>query len=378
MRTIMCGVVGGILLAGVVGGVDLGAVSTADYLRFEVQALDSAGIPVAPDSGHVLVWYVLESSADAASYTGRWTNAGASGAYIDSARFAGHTYYYFVDQVADIDNDEGQGIYTGAVVLYADFGLPTSNRFAFTLTGDELADYLARLDNLDEPISGIDDNPWNNADRQLTALDEDYTAIDLEGSVGGGSGVYSVTLVAYDTTKSLTVPGACISVRNPDQTALLASVVTGATGRASANLEAGTYVIAATAPGYMFEAYDTVSIESAESDTSRGAWFDPGTPGSPSLCRVYGYLYSSDGRAEAGATISAWLPNGVTSSGGVIVSPTPVTTTVTSLGYFYFDLVPSSLLAGRPKYEIAINRSDGTILRKRLLVPDEGNWQLSW
>jgi hypothetical protein len=379
MRRIIYGVVAGFLLSGIVRGVDLGVVSTSDYVRFEVEALDSAGIPVSPDSGHVLIWFEGESSVDAVSYTCRWTNAGAGSAYIDSTRLAGHTYYYFVDQVVDIDNDEGQGVFTGVVVLYADVGLPTSTPFTFTLAGDELTDYLALLNNLDESVSGIDDNPWDNPDRQLTALDEDNTDVDLDGALlGSGSGAYSVTFVTYDTTNDQVVPGVCLAVRNLDQTVLLASVVTDVSGRASANLDVAAYLISATAPGYLFDAYDTVTISGAGSDTVRGTWFDPGTPGSPSLCRVYGYLFTTDGKAEAGARISAWLPNGVTLSSNVIISPTPVATTTNDLGYFYLDLVPSTLLTGHPKYEITINRSDGTILRKRLSVPDTGNWQLSW
>jgi hypothetical protein len=379
MKRIICGVLTGVLLSGIVRGVDLGVVSTSDYVRFEVEALDSVGIPMAPDSGHVLVWFEGESSVDAVSYTGRWTDAGAGSAYVDSTRLAGHTYYYFVDQVGDIDNDEGQGLFTGVVVLYTDGGLPTSTPFTFTLAGDELSDYLARLTNLDEPVSGIDDNPWDNPNRQLTALDEDITDVDLDRAIlGSGSGAYSVMFVSYDTTRDQVVPGVCLSVRNLDQTVLLASVVTDVSGRASANLDIADYLITATAPGYLFDAYDTVAISGEGSDTVRGAWFDPGTPGSPALCRVYGYLFTTDGKAETGARISAWLPGGVTMSSNLIISPTPVETTTNDLGYFYLDLVPSTLLTGHPKYEITINRSDGTILRKRLSVPDAGNWQLVW
>ncbi len=379
MRMVFVGVLLCTILTGVAPGVDLGAVSSADYVRFEIQALDSAGLPVAPDSGHVLVWFEGENTSDAVSYTCRWTNAGAGSVYIDSLRFASHTYYYFVDQVADIDNDEGAGLYTGTVVLYCDGGLPTPNCFAFTLGGDELSDYLVRLDNLDEPVSGIDDNPWDNSDRQLTSLDEDNTAVDLDQAIGiAGSGAYSVTLLAFDTSNHVVVPGAALGIRNLDQTALLVSAVTDVSGHATANLDAGSYLVTATAPGFMFGAFDTLAISGAKTDTVPGTWFDPGTPSSPSLCRVYGYLFTTDGRAETDAKIIARLPGGVTLQNGNIISPTPVTATVNESGYFYLDLIPSPLLNGSPSYEFTINRSDGTILRKRVSVPNSANWQLSW
>jgi hypothetical protein len=379
MRMMISFLAGCALFATGVAAADLGVVSPADYFRFEILALDSAGCPAAPDSGHLLVWFEGESTTDAASYTSRWTNAGAGSAIVDSVRFAGHTYYYFIDQVGDIDNDEGQGLYTGAVVLYADYGLPTSNSFTFTLAGDECADYLALLTNLDEPVSGIDDNPWDNAERQLTAFDEDYTTIDIDGVLGGGgSGAYSVALVTYDSTNDRTVPGVCLGVRNLAQTALLATAVTDASGRAYVNLDAGSYLLVATAPGYTFAAFDTVVVPGAETDTAHGVWFDPGTPASPTLCRVFGYLFTTDGRAEAGARVTASLPNGIARMGEAIISPAPVTTTVGESGYFSLDLAPSPLLSGSPSYEFTINRADGTILRKRVSVPESGNWQLSW
>jgi hypothetical protein len=81
-----------------------------------------------------------------------------------------------------------------------------------------------------------------------------------------------------------------VAIRNVDQTALLASTVTNALGLATANLDAGNYVMVATAPGYSFAAYDTVTVSGAEADTLRGAWFDPARP-HRRRSAVYGYLY---------------------------------------------------------------------------------------
>ncbi|MEW5795794.1 MAG: carboxypeptidase-like regulatory domain-containing protein [Candidatus Zixiibacteriota bacterium] len=489
----LCVVLGFVAAASAAAGVDLGVVSAADYIRFEIHALDTAGIPTPPDSGHILVWFEGETTTDAASYTNRWAAAGAGSVFVDSAQYAGHTYYYFVDQVGDIDNDEGQGLYSGVVMLYTDGGLPTPNRFTFTLAGDELSDYwaelkrvgdsinthddwvgrqaeianingwnpssdsthvnglnaarLTRLDNLDEPISGLDDNPWDNTVRQLTALDEDVTVIDLNGTIvvpadtnqsgdrlavmpehwtaadstahqgaasgldsadvaravwnapaanhtssgtyGAyldtavsvfiiGSGAYSISVIAYDSANDLTVAGVRLAVRNLEQSSLLAAGATNSSGRAGFNLDAGSYLITATAPGYMFEAYDTISVTGGQTDTVRGVRFDPGAPSAPDLCRVYGYLLSTEGQAESGVAVTAWLPSGVTTLSGIIISPSSVATATDNYGYFYLDLVPSQLMTGGPLYEITISRADGAILRKRVSVPDQETWQLAW
>jgi hypothetical protein len=63
----------------------------------------------------------------------------------------------------------------------------------------------------------------------------------------------------------------------------------------------------------------------------------------------------------------------------VIISPYSVSTTTDNNGYFYLDLIPSdSLIPPGVKYEFTISRSDGTILRQRLTVPDASIWRLTW
>ncbi len=428
---------------------DLGVVSTADYLRFPVIAVDSSGLEQSPDSGHILVWYEGEGTANSVSYTARWTETGASGACIDSTRYGGHDYYYFLDQVADIDNGEGYGVYAGAVVLFTD-GLPFSNQFTFTLAGNELADYWATVEtNLDatvssrsshtaagvysEFISGSNEDVFkatgfathsatdvwnvpfgtaftaasigdslNNASYvQGSAAGLDSTAIaravwntpsanhtgtgrfgaNLDApvsGVSGGSGAFSVTMVAFDTTLDQTISGVRLAIRNSDQTSLLALACTGSSGTAPVNLEAGSYLVTASAPGYIFEAFHTLSFAGSTTDSVFGYQFHPGSPESPALCRVYGYLFKATGEAESGATVSVHLPAGVSQSSGLIISPYPTKGTTGDNGFFYVDLLPSASLTGSPTYEFTISRPDGTILRKRLRVPDATNWQLTW
>jgi hypothetical protein len=55
---------------------------------------------------------------------------------------------------------------------------------------------------LDEAISGLDDNPWDNGTRTLTALDEDSTTLDLDATTIG-----TVTNVSDKSGYSLSATG---------------------------------------------------------------------------------------------------------------------------------------------------------------------------
>jgi len=103
------------------------------------------------------------------------------------------------------------------------------------------------------------------------------------------------------------------------------------------------------------------------------------TSGSPDLCRLYGFIYDISGIPDGNATVTAWLPAGVTRFDSSIISPYRVETTTDSTGYFYIDLIPNaSLIPDTSKYEITIVRTDGTILRERVSVPDQESWLLTW
>jgi hypothetical protein len=103
------------------------------------------------------------------------------------------------------------------------------------------------------------------------------------------------------------------------------------------------------------------------------------TAGSPDLCRLYGFIYDISGNPDGSATVTAWLPAGASRLDSSIISPYRVETTTDSTGYFYIDLIPNSnLIPDTTKYEITIVRTDGTILRERVAVPDEENWLLTW
>ncbi len=205
-----------------------------------------------------------------------------------------------------------------------------------------------------------------------------YLDAPISGLTGGG-GAITHAMVAYDSTSQLAIPGARIAVRNLTQTALLGIAMTDIDGHASLNLDAGQYLAVVNATGFLFQAYDTIQAGSGLPDTVYGRRFDPGTPLSPGLCRVYGFLYGLDGTPQQAADVQAYLPGGVVRFHDLIVSPFSVSSVTDETGYFYFDLIPSdSLTPAGSLYEFTIRRDDGTVLRQRLSVPATSHWSLTW
>lgn len=221
---------------------------------------------------------------------------------------------------------------------------------------------------------------WNTPQANHTGTGTFGKYLDAQVSgLGAGSGAYSCTLIYLDSTTEAVIPGVNVAVRNLDQSALLAVGQTDTEGKAEFNLNSASYVAIATATGYLFRPFDTIVIAGAGIDTLYGYRFDPGAPGSPWLCRVYGHLYTVSGVPEEGAVISAMLPSGVARSGNRVVSPFATTVSSDTGGYFAIDLIPSDSLApSGSKYELSITRKDGTILRQRVRVPVQTSWRLDW
>jgi hypothetical protein len=247
-------------------------------------------------------------------------------------------------------------------------------------------DSVDYVDSLDQTMTAEVDSAqvaravWNTPQTNHTLGGTFGKYLDTEVSgIGPGSGAYSVSLVAYDSIADQPIGDVALAVRNAGQTALVATGYTDVNGRAVVNLDADSFCVVATASGYIFGAFDTLIVSGTMADTSWGATFDPGAPGSPSLCRVYGFLYDLSAVPTGAATVEASLPDGVRQSGSRLVSPFSVSSATDSTGYFYLDLIPSdSLVPENTRYELTISTSDGVVLRKRLEVPAVSTWRLTW
>lgn len=229
-------------------------------------------------------------------------------------------------------------------------------------------------------ISSMVDATWDELQSGHTTAGSFGRYLDAEISgVGSGTGAYSFQVIAYDSSSGQVVPGVSLALRNIDQTALIGTGRTSSVGVSAFNLDADDYSIVATAPGYLFKPFDTVSVAGAGVDTVKGYPFDPGSPSSPSLCRVWGYLYDVSGVPQTNGEVTASLPAGVGRQGSLLISPFQVSTASDSIGYFYLDLIPSdSLTPIGSLYEITVVMPGGTVLRKRLTIPDSSDWQLAW
>ncbi len=198
-------------------------------------------------------------------------------------------------------------------------------------------------------------------------------------SISGGGGLYARQVLLYDSSSAQVIPGGRVTIRNLTQTALIATGVTSSSGVVVFNLDPDSFLVIPFAPGYLFGGPDTILVAGAGTDTVFGYRFDPGTPSSPELCRIYGWIFDASGAPERDALISASLPSGVGRIDSGIVSPFKVSAVSDSAGYFFLDLIPNgSLIPDDSRYEITISRSDGTILRERLTVPQQSNWMLTW
>jgi hypothetical protein len=364
--------------------------SGEDSLSVLVLSLDSLGCPASADSFFVLV---LKSHVNGAVFRDSGTSAMTG---LDTITIAGQRYYYYHRAVADIDGAGFPGVYSGAITAKNNAGaLLTPNRFSFQIIERELSHAfdsagIAAINSaraLDSLKKILDSVTLARQDLyQIAAAAADSVLADslhyqgtCSGSSGAGSGAYSVSLMAYDSANHQTIGSVNIAVRNLLQSALIASALTDNDGFALFNLDATSYLAIADAPGFVFTAFDTVNISGAGSDTLFGYRFDPGAPSSPSLCRVYGYIYDINGLPEAGAAVRALIPSGTVRSGEIVVAPNAVSTVTDSLGYFALDLIPSdSLDPSHTKYEFTISLADGTILRQRVRVPSNSSWRLDW
>jgi hypothetical protein len=200
---------------------------------------------------------------------------------------------------------------------------------------------------------------------------------------GSGNGaipctLFVVTAVGGDT---VALQGVFLRVYNSSETATAAAGTSDANGRTIFTLEETDYLVYAYQSGYEFSPLpETVTVGTdGTTDTLWGAAFDPGSPATADLCRVYGWVYNLSGDTLNGATVNARVIQSPLRFQNVVVSPYKLTTTTDSTGYWRLDLFPSaSLTPDTTRYEFTIRFASGAILRRKVAVPDSAQWLLSW
>lgn len=360
-----------------------------DSLSFMFYSVDSLGNATTADSFYI----VVSGPSGGVAYK---DSAAISDSRVSSITIRSKQFYSFKDQVSNLDGSGDAGAYCLTILAKKNAGgLLTPNVYSFQIISSELSDQLALIDDSVNVKGGVVDSNrtelgsdsattagwvWNTPQSNHTVSGSFGKYLDTEVSgVSSGTGAYSFTIQTFDSSVGLAIPFASLGVRSVDQSSLIAVGKSDNLGRASFNLDADSFLVVASASSYVFGGYDTVVVTGAGVDTIYCDQFDPGAPEFPTLCRVYGHLFTANGVPEEDATVSAWLPSGVSRFGMVVISPAPVSTTSDSTGYFYVDLVPSgSLNPANTKYEFTISRRNGTILRQRLVVPDSTTWRLTW
>jgi len=141
------------------------------------------------------------------------------------------------------------------------------------------------------------------------------------------------------------VSNARIRINNVNGTATrVVNTPTNVNGRKLLYLDTTSYQVVVTADGYQ-QKIDTITVTvTAKSDTVVISRFDPGTPTSPELCRVYIYTQNILGERLAGVKFKAspvGVGNWVDSSGAIII-PNIVETETDTAGYAHLDLYRSS------------------------------------
>ncbi|MCI0330795.1 MAG: hypothetical protein L0196_07575 [candidate division Zixibacteria bacterium] len=182
--------------------------------------------------------------------------------------------------------------------------------------------------------------------------------------------------------KQGSVPIAGVQVQVVDSSTQLATQVIGntdANGVIKFNLNSGYYFVRLFKPGYIFTAPETLIVSGATSKNYSGTLFDPGTPSSPSLCRVYGWVFGLSADSLLGVTVTAEIKTSPLKAGSIVISPYLKAASTNSSGYWYLDLYPnSSLTPSTTKYEFTIYLSATPIAKRTLAVPNQSNWQFTW
>ncbi|HKZ22414.1 MAG TPA: hypothetical protein VJ165_04325 [candidate division Zixibacteria bacterium] len=281
------------------------------------------------------------------------------------------------------------------------------------------------LDRVDENISGIDDNPWDNATRILTdttnigekianrsaekvwSFSNPITLADTIPKVfavnagssnpdtianhvwswstrtltsGTGTGANQVTLTVKDAADSVTVlNGVQVQVLNQAQTATEGLLTSNSLGQAIFALNNATYKVRLFKPGHVFAVPESVIVAGTTSKTFYGSAFNPGTPPSPALCRVFGYVKDINNLPVVGAKIEALIKTVPLRYQAVLISPYYKTTTTDANGYWFLDLYPNSILnPGNTKYLFSVTVTSGAILKLETTVPNQSSWELSF
>ena len=222
-------------------------------------------------------------------------------------------------------------------------------------------------DNLHKKIGAYSGESGDNNN-----VKDDIAALSL---TGGGSEACTILVKENGITP---VSGARIIVRTLDQTAVrVPGLITDINGRGITELDAASYFISVSANNYA-PLLDTMIVFRDSTWMLAMTQFDPGSPVSPDLCRVYGWIYDISGNLLSEVTITAEIPSEyyTVKYGNAIITPFEKSVSTDSLGYWQIDLFPNSVLSdSTSQYQFTVEYPSGVVLKSRVAVPDSLSWQ---
>ncbi len=353
-----------------------GTVTSHDSLSFLFYAVDSLGNPTTADS----LFIVSTNPGGTIAYK---DSMAISNSRIRSTTIRSKQFYSFSDQVSNLDGSGNQGVYSLTLLAYqSSQSLLTPNNFTFQIISSEFSRQIASINDSVNIKGGIIDSTmiaasvWNapQSNHTINSTFGKYLDSEISG-LTSGSGAFSVKLVTIDSSTNQMIPGTNLTIRNLMQNSLIAIGNTNSNGEASFNLDADSFTVIPILHGYIFEPFDTLVITGSTTDTLLAHKFNPGTPASPALCRMYGWVFNIDGTVANSTVITASIPAVNVTYLNSVISTQEITTVTDSAGYFYLDLIPSNLLTPvDSKYEITVSRKNGSIMRTRILIPELGSW----
>ena len=192
-------------------------------------------------------------------------------------------------------------------------------------------------------------------------------------SIGSGGGSEAETLIVLSTGDSTLIQSARVMVRTIDQSTIkVDGLLTDVNGKLILELDPDSFFVAVTHNNYT-QIQDTIVVPSGgDTDSLFMTIFDPGSPSSADLCRVYGYLYDGEGGTYKNAVVQAQIPDNfwpIYHDNKAINAN--VSTKSDSVGYWQLDLWVNSTLSDTTSRWYVTGSVRGTeLFYEKINVPD--------
>jgi len=216
---------------------------------------------------------------------------------------------------------------------------------------------------------------------QTTSINAKTTIIvmypqELNDIITTGTGANTVTLTVLDNNSD-PVQGIPITIKNSGETLRIAGPAsTNIDGEVIFNLDDGSYKALLTSTNiYEPLTSQALTVSGTTTDDYTLTPYSIGTPSSPTLCRVYGWITDANNQVVPSAQIVFKLDTLTTAeTSSYLVSTELLVIKTNNEGYFYADLIRSSQYATATDYKVSCEKIG---LKKTITVPDSATVNLN-